>query len=157
MNNQETPALPPLSEVLQHARVQQGLSLEAIAEQLNLSLEQIMQMESDAFDPALLTPFERGYVRNYAAILDVDPSVYQPYFPDVIGVSSELLSTKRFNYPAKEHLIGHRFSRFLKWLFWLGLLLVILWLGITLWPGLLNVEQVVDSLQVEQLLPAQRE
>jgi cytoskeleton protein RodZ len=157
MNNQETPGLQPLNEILHTTRVQRGLSLEAISDQLNLSLEQIKQMESVEFDPALLTPFERGYVRNYAAILGIDKSIYQPYFPDVIGVSSELLSTKRFNYPAKEYLIGNRFSRLLKWLAWLVALIIVLWVGIALWPGLLDVDQVVDSLQVEQLLPMQRE
>ncbi|WP_127470286.1 helix-turn-helix domain-containing protein [Thiomicrorhabdus aquaedulcis] len=154
MSNQECMTMQPLNEILQNARIERGLTIEAVAQQLNLSLEQVAQMESDTIQPALISPFERGYIRNYAALLDIDKSVYEPYFPDVIAVSSELLSTKRFNYPAKKVLIG---SKLFKGILWLAFLLGLLWIGMTYWPGLVEVEQAVDALQVHEFLPLKSE
>ncbi|MBB5190357.1 cytoskeleton protein RodZ [Silvimonas terrae] len=51
-----------------------GLSLEHVATQLKLSARQIESIESDHFDQLPGNTFARGFVRNYAKLLQLDPA-----------------------------------------------------------------------------------
>ncbi|GGP19522.1 RodZ domain-containing protein [Silvimonas iriomotensis] len=51
-----------------------GLSLDHVAAQLKLSSRQIESIESDHFDQLPGNTFARGFVRNYAKLLQLDPA-----------------------------------------------------------------------------------
>jgi cytoskeleton protein RodZ len=81
---------PPLSAgaQLQLAREDAGLTLEAVAAQLKLAPRQVEAIEND--DYALLPgrTFVRGFVRNYARLLQLDPDAVLAALPG--GASSSL-------------------------------------------------------------------
>jgi cytoskeleton protein RodZ len=59
--------------VLAAARRAQGLEVAAVARQLKLSTSQIEALESGSFDRLPGPVFVRGFVRNYARLLKLDP------------------------------------------------------------------------------------
>ncbi len=112
-----------VSEKLKQAREDQGLSLEAVAEKLNLSVEQIGKIEQIDSDIAQLSPFERGYIRNYANLLECDISEYEAQFPDGIGVGSELHSVQRYSYKVSKPFVSRKW---VKRVFYLLLIIAVL-------------------------------
>ena len=58
--------------VLQEERTRRKLDLEAVARQLRLSLTQVKALEADEYDKLPGTTFVRGFIRNYARILEID-------------------------------------------------------------------------------------
>lgn len=83
-------AKPKLHELLKEARVSQALTLEMVSERLKLTKAQIEYFESPDLDLEHLSPFQRGYLRNYADILSIDIGEFESAFPDGIAVSSHL-------------------------------------------------------------------
>ena len=57
------------------AREARGLSVEAVAQQLKLSLRQVRALETDDFTLLPGRTFVRGFVRNYARLVALDPEV----------------------------------------------------------------------------------
>ena len=71
-----TEAAPPLvspGAFLSAARNKIGLSVADVARSLRLSVRQIEAIEADDFDRLPGKTFLRGFVRNYAKLLNVDP------------------------------------------------------------------------------------
>lgn len=58
--------------VLQAERLRRRLELDAVARQLRLSLTQVSALEGDDYEKLPGTTFVRGFIRNYARILDLD-------------------------------------------------------------------------------------
>lgn len=58
--------------VLQEERTRRKLELDAVARQLRLSVSQVKALEGDDYDKLPGTTFVRGFIRNYARILDID-------------------------------------------------------------------------------------
>lgn len=59
---------------LSTARVQLGLSLQQVADQLKLSQRQILALENNQFDDLPKMVIVRGFVRSYAKLLKLDPA-----------------------------------------------------------------------------------
>lgn len=59
--------------MLSNERVKRGISLQEVADQLKLSRKQIEALESDDFDRLPGVAFVRGFTRNYAKFLGLDP------------------------------------------------------------------------------------
>ncbi len=59
--------------VLAEARISRNLSLAEVAQQLKLSIWQVEALEADAYDRLPGPVFVRGFVRNYARLLELDP------------------------------------------------------------------------------------
>ncbi|MES2042112.1 MAG: RodZ domain-containing protein [Pseudomonadota bacterium] len=59
---------------LSAARVQLGLSLQQVADQLKLSQRQILALENNQFDDLPKMVIVRGFVRSYAKLLKLDPA-----------------------------------------------------------------------------------
>ena len=76
--------LPEISEPrgarLRRAREDAGLTVDDMAKRLRLSIRQIHALEAD--EEAALPPatFVRGFVRNYARVLNLDPADFLPPF-----------------------------------------------------------------------------
>ena len=68
-------APPPVSPgaSLSAARNEIGLSVADVARSLRLSVRQIEAIEADDFDKLPGKTFLRGFVRNYAKLLNIDP------------------------------------------------------------------------------------
>lgn len=58
--------------LLQDARLERGLSIEDVARQLRLSVRQVVALEEDDYDKVATGTFLRGFVRNYAKLLQID-------------------------------------------------------------------------------------
>ncbi|MGD9787788.1 MAG: helix-turn-helix domain-containing protein [Sulfuricellaceae bacterium] len=72
----ETAPLPQNSAgtLLRQARENSGFSVVEIARQLKLGARQIEALEEDDFDKLPGPTFVRGFIRNYAKLLQIDPS-----------------------------------------------------------------------------------
>ena len=64
-----------VGQVLRHAREAQGMTLEEAASRLRLMQRQISAMEADEFESLGQPVFARGFVRNYARLLGLEPKV----------------------------------------------------------------------------------
>jgi len=71
----EPPATPKPSPgaLLQAQRETLQLSLQQVSEKLNLTMHYVRSLESDSFDKLPADIFVRGYIRNYASLLGLDP------------------------------------------------------------------------------------
>lgn len=68
----ELSVVPTTGSVLQAARLQAGLSIEQVSEQLKWSLRQVNALESNQFDQLPAMVIVRGFVRSYAKLLKID-------------------------------------------------------------------------------------
>ncbi|MCY3768038.1 MAG: helix-turn-helix transcriptional regulator [Gammaproteobacteria bacterium] len=58
---------------LSEARIAYGLSVEEVAENLNLSIHSVEALERDDYESLPGYTFAKGYLRSYAALLHLDP------------------------------------------------------------------------------------
>lgn len=63
----------PIGQTLREAREAQGLSVEEVATRLRLMQRQVDAIEADDFSSLGQPVFARGFVRNYAKLLDLPP------------------------------------------------------------------------------------
>lgn len=64
---------PGAGRLLSAAREGQGLSLEEVARSLKLAVRQVEAMERGEYDKLPGITFVRGFIRNYARLLQIDP------------------------------------------------------------------------------------
>ena len=62
-----------LGERLRAAREQQELSLEQIAEETRIPIAHLEALEAESFEVISSDVHARGFLRNYASILGLDP------------------------------------------------------------------------------------
>jgi cytoskeleton protein RodZ len=68
---------------LRAAREAAGLSLDQVAQQLKLAPRQVKALEDENFAELPGRTFSRGFVRNYARLLNLDPEDLLSHLPDV--------------------------------------------------------------------------
>ncbi len=68
---------------LRAAREAAGLSLDQVAQQLKLAQRQVKALEDEDFSALPGRTFSRGFVRNYARLLNLDPEDLLLHLPDV--------------------------------------------------------------------------
>ena len=68
-----TPAVERAGRILAHAREKQGMSVADAAHALRLGVKQIEALEADDFGKLPGRTFVRGFIRNYARLLQLDP------------------------------------------------------------------------------------
>lgn len=88
----EQPASPSMTygsgcgNILKAARETQGLSIHEVSGQLRLGVKQIQAIEQDDFDKLPQPSIVRGFIRNYARLLNIDVApileAYQRIVPD---------------------------------------------------------------------------
>ncbi|MHB1186917.1 helix-turn-helix domain-containing protein [Thiobacillus sp.] len=66
---------PSIGQVLRNAREAQGMTLEDAAARLRLMQRQIAAIEADEFENLGQPVFARGFVRNYARLLGLEPEM----------------------------------------------------------------------------------
>ncbi|SMC24883.1 cytoskeleton protein RodZ [Andreprevotia lacus DSM 23236] len=67
---------------LKARREQLGMTIEQAAQQLKLTKTQVAAIERDAYDTLPGNTFARGFVRNYARLLEIDPA---PLLDDLVA------------------------------------------------------------------------
>lgn len=67
------PLAPLPGRILAQARKEKGLSVADVARSLRLSVRQIEAIDADDFDKLPGKTFLRGFIRNYAKLLQIDP------------------------------------------------------------------------------------
>jgi cytoskeleton protein RodZ len=84
-------------QMLTEAREARGLSVPEVAAQLRLSVRQVEALEADDYDKLPGITFLRGFVRNYAKLLQVDPAPLlaacpsaQPEAPPIAAPSRDI-------------------------------------------------------------------
>ena len=73
VNPQPSSPLQSAGVVLSNERIKRGISIQEVADQIKLSRKQIEAIEADAYDRLPGPTFARGFVRNYARFLGLDP------------------------------------------------------------------------------------
>ncbi len=63
---------PKVGQLLRSARLEQGISVQDVARQLRFSAKQVTALEEDKYDQLAGGTFLRGFVRNYAKLLQLD-------------------------------------------------------------------------------------
>jgi cytoskeleton protein RodZ len=84
------PARPSAGTLLHLAREDAGLTLDAVAQQLKLAPRQVKAIEDDDFAGLPGRTFVRGFVRNYARLLNLDADAVVASLP---GGSTPLLDS----------------------------------------------------------------
>lgn len=91
-NNQPDPI--SVGEALRAGREAAGLSLNEVAERLKLSMRQLEAIERDDFGALPGATFVRGFVRNYARFLEIDPAplmeALDVHFPSAVSEVANL-------------------------------------------------------------------
>ncbi len=75
----------PAGELLRTGREAAGLSIAAVAQQLKLAPRQVTALEESDFAGLPGRTFVRGFVRNYARLLRLDPNVVLNALPEAIA------------------------------------------------------------------------
>ncbi|GBG12887.1 cytoskeleton protein RodZ [Novimethylophilus kurashikiensis] len=96
----ETPDVQPsrLGELLRTTREQLGLEVDDVARQLCLSPRQVVALEADAYSDLPSATFTRGFIRNYAKLLQIEAepllAMYRSKVPDAPSLSAISLHTE---------------------------------------------------------------
>ncbi len=115
-----------LNALLSSTREAQGLSLEQVSKRLNLSLEQLENLEKDGLEPEDLSTFERGYVRNYARLLGIEEALIDDYFASCHHRYSALHSVKKYSCSTHRPLLGRSIIKWLVAFVLVGLVVVLI-------------------------------
>lgn len=73
---------------LREARAAAGLSIDAVAQQLKLAPRQVKALEDDDFAQLPGRTFVRGFLRNYARLVHLDPDAVLATLPDASATPS---------------------------------------------------------------------
>jgi len=91
--------LPTLGELMIAARERWNLSAGDVARQLRLGLRQVEALEENRFDALPGNTFVRGFIRNYAKVVQIDPAAFleayersrpQIQSPEIVSQSEQI-------------------------------------------------------------------
>lgn len=68
------------------------LSISDVSDKLKISVENVESFENEQTDFSSFTPFQRGYFRNYLALLGLPEKLFSDAFKGVKKVRSEIYS-----------------------------------------------------------------
>ena len=109
------------------AREAQGLSQQAVAEELHLPVRYIQWIEEGSFDKLPSLVFARGYIRGYAKIVGVDGSSLIDLFDQVSGSPAKKEPMRSVTRIQQQVKLGDPVMRWSSWLFLLLLVSVVGW------------------------------
>ena len=137
-----TDSARPLGEWLRQRREELGLSLEEAETNTRIRLHYLEALESERFEALPDPAVGRGFLRNYATYLGLDPKeavdryskTVAPPEPEILSVEGPTPFTEgRFRPLALHQVPGRRIRR--GWLIGLALLLLVVALGLLAWWG----------------------
>lgn len=136
---------------LSRAREAQNMSVADVAHTLRLSVRQIEAIEADDHDRLPGRTFVRGFVRNYARLVNLDPdNMLAEYFPILHQAETQHIQVPSQRISFSEH---HR-KPWLKWLA-IGFVVVALisW-GVLVWLGPESAKPVAAAKTAAPAMPA---
>jgi len=124
--------------MLSDARKKLSLSTENVADRLKFKINLVEHIEQDIFDQKLPATFNRGYLRSYAKLVNIDENeVLSAY--DLLGVAevqrSEMQSFSNLTEKQAEHSL----------LMWISYFIVALLLGLMVLWWLQEPKQLIDE------------
>lgn len=109
--------LSSLPKKLMLAREEKGWELSDVAGQLKLSEERLQTFETPELVIEQLDAFERGYLRNYLILLELDPHLMDVAVPKIEDIACDLHSSQHFNaYRVKPSLVSFKTLKSAIWL-----------------------------------------
>lgn len=108
-NGDESGQAATPGEVLRAKREQQGMSVEDVASYLRLSARQVQALEANDFEALPGLTFVRGFIRNYARLLHLDPQPLLALAPELNPlVQSKPITTasERISYREQQPIFG---------------------------------------------------
>ncbi|MBI5751751.1 MAG: helix-turn-helix domain-containing protein [Hydrogenophilales bacterium] len=96
--------LPTLGELMIAARERWNLSAGDVARQLRLGLRQVEALEANRFDTLPGNTFVRGFIRNYAKVVQIDPATFLEAYersrpqiqpPEIVAQTEQIDFTKK--------------------------------------------------------------
>ena len=99
-NEMQSPAVAPKGSMLRDARVAKKLRLEDVSQHLRISVKQVEALEGDNYAALPEPVIVRGFIRNYARMLDIDagPILYA-YKLNVPELAQPCTMQSRINMP----------------------------------------------------------
>ncbi|MDP2784018.1 MAG: DUF4115 domain-containing protein [Sulfurimicrobium sp.] len=135
---------------LARAREAQDLSVADVARALRLGIKQVEALEANAYDKLPGRTFVRGFVRNYARLVSLDPDrLVAEYFP-VPQAETHYIQVPSQHISFSEH---HR-KPWLKWLATGFVVVALVSWGILVWLGPQSAKPVVTVKPAASTLPA---
>jgi cytoskeleton protein RodZ len=122
MTDESQDVKPDLSKLLIAARESKGYSQQDVADKLMLSLEQIVKIEEKCASEEVLTTFERGYLRNYATLIELDLSGFDALLPENESVEAKVELVQRFHYETSKPFMSRGWVKTLIYILLVGLL-----------------------------------
>jgi len=150
----QTGELPPLGAALAAARNAKNLSVQAVSDSLRLSLKQISALESDDFSALPQPMATRGFIRNYARLLELDAEPlldsYRQRVPDNTPTSLNVQTSIPHVQLVKKHRPWFKYSAF-----FLSLLLLVWYFqeeqSSSVATGLTSNNEVVSAVTLPEL------
>lgn len=103
---QQTEVKPSAGKMLAEARTRLGLSVVEVARQLRLSSRQIEALEADDHASLPGKTFLRGFLRNYARLLQLDPEpLLALYQPEPLQIQPIAVPRSRIEFGGKRRLM----------------------------------------------------
>lgn len=116
-----------LGDLLRNTREAKGLSLQQVEEGTKIRHAYLQALEEEAFDRLPAAVYVRGFLKNYALFLGLDPaSALQLYQPSPAQAASQP-SPRFLDEPLRQHPIVAMLAR------WAGPLLLVLCLAVAGW------------------------
>jgi len=136
---------------LAHAREAQDMSVADVARALRLGIKQVEALEANDYDKLPERTFVRGFVRNYARLVNLDPDVlvaaYYPVQPEA--------ETKDIQAPSQRITFSeHHRKPWLKWLASSFVAVALISWGVLVWLGPESVKPVVADKPPTSTSPA---
>lgn len=69
---EDTPGKLTAGDILQQERLRRGLSEKAVADKLHITMHYVKALEANAYEKLPGAVFTKGYIRNYALLLELD-------------------------------------------------------------------------------------
>lgn len=135
-----------IGATLRAAREKKGLSVNAVADMIKFTPELIEQLESDNFHEQLesQTTYVRGYIRNYARAVDLNPEQLLEVLPKV--EATPIQPAEEISSPFEERNFLERSSNFWTWVVALLAIVVVLFGGWHLFKNLKSSEGQPDGM-----------
>lgn len=144
VSEEQAPAIAQESSgsKLARAREAQDMSVADVARALRLGVKQVEALEANDYDKLPGRTFVRGFVRNYARLVSLDPDrLVAEYFP----VQQEA-ETQYIQVPSQQISFSEHHSKpWLKWLATSFVLVALISWGVLVWLGPESAKPVVTS------------
>ncbi len=124
---EQVTAVPSPGEMLAAARKSAGLTTKQIAERLNLKEQVIKAIEADAFEQLPNSTFVKGYLKNYAKLVQVSCQDVLHRYGEIAGAPVTNVNMQSFSKRTARERTNSR-------IMWLTYLIILILIGfVILW------------------------